>query len=101
MTEWRPSGPELGKDGPSIPSGAAPIALNRPGGRSSPAPVAPIVWNASPRIGASPGDRMEARSTHPTTNHPPIAPVQKGPASVPHSAGARSNLRSTSGSFDR
>ena len=30
MTEWRPSGPEPGKDGPGILSRAAQIAINRP-----------------------------------------------------------------------
>ena len=39
MTEWRPSGPELGKDGAGILYRAAQIATDRPGVRNAARPA--------------------------------------------------------------
>jgi len=42
VTEWRPSGPEPGKDGPGILSTPSQMALNRPEVRDASRPATPF-----------------------------------------------------------
>ncbi len=50
MTEWRPSGPEPGKDGPGDPSRPAQTVINRPEVRVASHPGTPFERPDVPRV---------------------------------------------------